>query len=58
MPMKNFKVKVNGTLTPVADAPWESEESKLKLDSNKEVFIGVAWKKYVTDINDGCWEKG
>jgi uncharacterized protein with ParB-like and HNH nuclease domain len=58
VPMKNFKVMVDGTSTPVADAPWESEESKEKLDSNKEVFIGVAWKKYVTDINDGYWEKG
>ena len=55
VPMKNFKVMVDGTSTPVADAPGESEE---KLDSNKEVFIGVAWKKYVTDINDGYWEKG
>lgn len=58
VPMKNFKVMVDGTSTPVADAPGESEESKEKLDSNKEVFIGVAWKKYVTDINDGYWEKG
>lgn len=58
VPMKNFKVMIDGTLTPVADAPWESEESKEKLDPNKEVFIGVAWKKYVTDINDGYWEKG
>ena len=46
------------TPTPVSDAPWESEESKQKLDPNKEMFIGVAWKKYVTDINDGYWEKG
>ena len=23
-----------------------------------EVFIGVEWKKYVTDISDGYWEKG
>lgn len=58
VPMKNFKVMVDGTSTPVADAPWESEGSKEKLDPNKEVFIGVAWKKYVTDINDGYWEKG
>lgn len=56
--MKNFKVMFDGTSIPVADAPWESEESKQKLDPNKEVFIGVAWKKYVTDINDGYWEKG
>lgn len=58
VPMKNFKVMVDGTSTPVADAPWESEKSKEKLDPNKEVFIGVAWKQYVTDINDGYWEKG
>ena len=58
VPMRNFKVMVDGTSTPVADAPWESEESKEKLDPNKEVFIGIAWKKYVTDINDGYWEKG
>ena len=56
--MKNFKVMVDGASTPVADAPWKSEESKEKLDPNKEVFIGVAWKKYVTDINDCYWEKG
>lgn len=48
---------VYGTSTPVADTPWESENFKDKLDPNKEVFIGVAWKKYVTDINDGYWEK-
>jgi hypothetical protein len=56
--MKNFKVMVDGTPTPVVDAPWESEESKQKLDPNKEVFIGVTWKKYVADVNDGYWEKG
>ena len=58
VPMKNFKVMVDGALTPVADAPWEYEEAKQKLDFNKEVFIGVTWKKYVTDINNGYWEKG
>ena len=56
--MKNFTVIVVVTSTPVGDAAWDSEESKEKLDLNKEVFIGVAWKKYVTDINDGYWEKG
>ena len=58
VPMKNFKVMVDGTSTPVADAPWESEESKEKLDPNKEVFIGVAWKKYVTKKKKKYWEKG
>lgn len=51
VPMKNFKVMVDGASTPVADAPWESEESKEKLDPNKEVFIEVAWKK--EEICDG-----
>lgn len=58
VPMKNFNVSVNGTTTSVADAPWESEEAKQKLDPNKEVFIGVAWKKYVDEPSDGYWEKG
>lgn len=58
VPMKNFTVMVNGTPTPVADAPWESEEAKRNLDPNKEVFIGVAWKSYVTDASDAYWEKG
>lgn len=35
-----------------------SEDKKNKIDPNKEVFIGVAWKKYVTDPAEGYWEKG
>lgn len=58
VPMGNFKVTVDGASISVWDAPWESEESKRKLDPNKEVFIGVAWKKYVTDPDEGYWEKG
>lgn len=58
VPMKNFVVQVDGKPTPIADAPWVSEEAKQKLDSNKEVFIGVDWKKYVTDPSEGYWEKG
>ncbi|MFK5586131.1 DUF262 domain-containing protein [Lactobacillus delbrueckii] len=58
VPMKNFIVQVGGKATPIADAPWASEESKQKLDPNKEVFIGVDWKKYVTDPSEGYWEKG
>lgn len=58
VPMKHFKVMVDGAPTFVSDAPWESEESKRKLDPNKEVFIGVAWKKTVTDPAKGYWEKG
>ena len=56
--MKNFKVMADGIPTPVSDASWQSEELKQKLDSNKEVFIGVAWKRSVTDVDDGYWEKG
>ena len=58
VPMKNFKVMADGIPTPVSDASWQSEELKQKLDSNKEVFIGVAWKRSVTDVGDGYWEKG
>ena len=58
VPMKNFMVQVDGVPTPISDAPWLSENSKKQLDPNKEVFIGVTWKKYVTDPADGYWEKG
>lgn len=56
--MKKFKVDVNGISTPVTLAPWISEEAKAKLDRNKEIFIGVKWKKFVNDPAEGYWEKG
>lgn len=58
VPMRDFKVNVDGVLRNVTEVPWASETSKQDLDPNKEVFIGVEWKKYVTDIHDGYWEKG
>jgi uncharacterized protein with ParB-like and HNH nuclease domain len=58
VPMRNFRVMVNGVPTLISEVQWESEESKGKLDPNKEVFIGVEWKKYVTDPTEGYWEKG
>ena len=56
--MKNFKVMVDGVSTPVSDAPWESEESKRNLDPDREVFIGIAWRKSVSDLAEAFWEKG
>ena len=58
VPMRNFRVMVNGVPTLISEVQWESEESKGKLDPNKEVFIGVEWKKFVTDPAEGYWEKG
>lgn len=58
VPMKNFKVRFNGVEIPIAEVAWVSEDKKNKIDPNKEVFIGVAWKKYVTDPAEGYWEKG
>lgn len=58
VPMKNFKVRFNGVEIPIAEVAWVSEDKKNKLDPNKEVFISVAWKKYVTDPAEGYWEKG
>lgn len=58
VPMRNFRVMVNGVPTLISEVQWESEESKGKLDPNKEVFIGVEWKKFVTDPSEGYWEKG
>ena len=58
VPMRNFRVMVNGVPTLISEVQRESEESKGKLDPNKEVFIGVEWKKFVTDPSEGYWEKG
>ena len=56
--MSEFTVDVDGTMMPIAQTPWTSEDAKQKLDHNKEIFIRVHWKKYVTDQADGYWEKG
>lgn len=58
VPMMEFKVDVNGIQTPVSQAPWISEEAKSRLDQEKEIFISVKWKKFVTDPSEGYWEKG
>lgn len=58
VPMSEFTVDVNGVQTEIAQAPWEDEAAKQSLDTNKEIFIRVAWKKFVTDAEDGYWEKG
>ncbi len=56
--MSDFDIDVNGVLIPVDQTPWLSEEAKAKLNKNKEIFIGVKWKKTVTNIVNGYWEKG
>ncbi len=58
VPMKEFTVDVDGSSTPVASAPWVSEEAKSKLEQNEEIFIRVRWKKFVEDPAEGYWEKG
>ena len=58
VPMKDFKVMVDGLSTPVSDAPWESEESKRNLDPDREVFIGITWRKSVSDLAEAFREKG
>ena len=58
VPMTEFAVDVSGTQTPVALAPWDSEDAKGKLDRKKEIFIRVKWKKSVNDPAEGYWEKG
>ena len=56
--MKDFMVTVDGVEKHVADAPWVEPAYKAKLDVNKELFIRVDWKNYVSDKKDGYWEKG
>ena len=58
VPMTEFTVEVNGTPMPVTLAPWISEDAKVKLDQNKEIFISVKWMKFVNDPVEGYWEKG
>ncbi|MCH4007593.1 MAG: hypothetical protein LKG42_02970 [Eubacterium sp.] len=56
--MKDFTVELNGIAMPVEEVPWDSEEAKHEFDPNKEMFIGIDWKAFVTDTHDGYWEKG
>ncbi len=58
VPMATFSVDVNNAQTPIAQAPWISEDAKNMLDPDKEIFIRVQWKNYVADPADGYWERG
>lgn len=58
VPMPEFTVDAGGTRVPVAQAPWDCEAAKAKLDPNKEIFIRVKWKNTVADPAEGYWEKG
>ena len=58
VPMGQFQVNVNNQDVLIENAPWIQEDDKKKLDPNREVFIRVEWKKYVSDQNKGYWEKG
>ena len=58
VPMNRFKVEIDGEMVPIENAPWDSEDAKSRLDREKELFIGVKWKKYVTDQSQGFWERG
>ena len=56
--MKDFYVEVEGHRVPVESVQWASVEHKTKLNREKELFIGVKWKKFVDNPADGYWEKG
>ena len=58
VPMSEFKINIAGEDTLISDVTWISEDAKNKLDKTKELFIAVKWSKYVSDPNDGYWEKG
>ena len=47
--MKDFNVSVNGVSTPILKAPWVNQDKKDQLVTEKEIFIGVDWKKSVPD---------
>ena len=56
--MKEFKVNVDGHEVAIDKIKWEVPEQRAKIDEDKEIFIRVEWKSYVTDLADGYWEKG
>ena len=56
--MKDFCVSVDGVSTPVLNAPWINSDKRDQLVTEKEIFIGVDWKKSVPDEDQGYWEKG
>jgi hypothetical protein len=56
--MKDFSVETDGKQVSVEDVQWLLPEQKAKLDREKELFIGVKWKKFVNDQADGYWERG
>lgn len=56
--MKDFSVEADGQQVSVEDAQWQLPDQKARLDREKELFIGVKWKKFVDDQADGYWEKG
>lgn len=58
VPMKQFTVKNDGQEKGINDVPWQQRNLKAKLNPGKEIFIGVEWKSYVNDVEDGYWEKG
>lgn len=58
VPMSEFKVNVDGKDVFINNVTWISEDSKNKLDKSKELFIAVKWSKYVSNPDDGYWEKG
>ncbi len=56
--MKDFNVSVDGVSTPILRVPWINPDKKDQLVTEKEIFIGVDWKKSVPDESKGYWEKG
>ncbi|MBD5460744.1 MAG: DUF262 domain-containing protein [Lachnospiraceae bacterium] len=58
VPMGQFKVDDDGETVLIGDVQWIQPDDKKKLDPNREIFIRVEWKKYVSDQSEGYWEKG
>lgn len=58
VPMCQFHVSLDGQDVPIGGVPWMQQDDKEKLDSNREIFIRVDWKKFVADQSEGYWEKG
>ena len=58
VPMKEFKVNIDGQEESIDEIKWELPEQRAKIVEDKEIFIRVDWKSFVEDPADGYWEKG
>lgn len=56
--MKDFRVVVDGQQILITDVDWDCPKMRDRLDREKELFLRVEWKAFVSNPSEGYWEKG